>query len=416
MTLFKQSAIVVALGAALSGMPAAAQWQLTVNGADSSITYDVGSVEVLPDGTITLNDADIAAGSTGTACGPGTDVNAAGDQCVAEPVDPVNPADYCGSGTDISGGLCVADPVNPGDFCGVDADLVGGMCVGVGGGSDSATEEHCGPGTELDGGVCVVNYPPEVVSFTAAESTLEEGDTSTTITIKFNEAVSFVGSLSATKGTVSTPVPTGNLNEWEATYTKGDGDTGTAVITLQGSDYEDVKEVSGEDNRTLSLTLAGGVPDACAPIAYTNDDLPFGQDGAYAYASGKQSTMQDVPLSLLNNKGKHDGITALEFTTGNNPDYQVGFIFRAYDNTRHVWISECAGGPALDEGAWIQRCEDQGSAELSISVQQGPARSYCALETNTTYYINIENVTCKAGSKCDAMTMSYYPNHEDHNK
>ena len=94
-------------------------------------------------------------------------------------------------------------------------------------------------------------------------------------------------------------------------------------------------------------------------------------------------------------------VQAWQFTTTGNPLY-AGSVNVAETTghegvTRRLWISTSPGGPALANS----RCSSEGNSNRKLSWGQSAMFLRCPLATNTTYFLNLQNVQgCSATASC----------------
>jgi len=89
--------------------------------------------------------------------------------------------------------------------------------------------------------------------------------------------------------------------------------------------------------------------------------------------------------------------TAFVTTTGTTYGGQISVASTTGNSgvQRRVWISECPGGPALED----PKCEDYGTSSTVVSWYQGSQlSSYCNLVPSTPYFINHQNIDCGSAS------------------
>ena len=100
-------------------------------------------------------------------------------------------------------------------------------------------------------------------------------------------------------------------------------------------------------------------------------------------------------------------IRSAEFTTTSNPGYAGQVAYAPATGTSHVqraaWISSCPGGPPLDNNY----CYTVGAVSMVLRWTQQPIAFRCNLETDTTYYLNAQNIDC-AFSSCGLYQNLYH--------
>lgn len=95
-------------------------------------------------------------------------------------------------------------------------------------------------------------------------------------------------------------------------------------------------------------------------------------------------------------------VISWEFTTTPSTAYagtiSVSESTNASSTTRRIWISTTPAGPTLNNSF---RCESEGVTQRNINWSQQANRFRCALQPNTSYFLNLQNTAnCRAGQPC----------------
>tara|TARA_R110002167_G_scaffold66120_1_gene187337 strand:- start:1060 stop:1767 length:708 start_codon:yes stop_codon:yes gene_type:complete len=91
-------------------------------------------------------------------------------------------------------------------------------------------------------------------------------------------------------------------------------------------------------------------------------------------------------------------ILSSKFTTSDDPNHGVTFKFEATGTTpvylMNVWVSETPGGEPVSSVAF----KDERSYLFNFPIRQKNTRRTTSLDTNTTYYFNMQNMDAASGA------------------
>lgn len=299
-----------------------------------------------------------------------------------------------------AGGVCTADLDA---ICGgsENVDTANNQCLASGGVGDP--EEVCDPANGVqwneDEGTCLPDLPPSLVMDVDPDS-LEPGETTATVTFTFSEPVEGFtsGDVSVSSGSISglQMQSTSSTEEvWTAQFNRDGNDTETVTISVAAGSFEDEQDNENTAGASVSLTLVGDEPacDLRFPGYTVHEDTPpYTSWGVGTYQKGLDLT--------------RDGIHAYKIETTSNPAFYGSLSFVPFSNTgniqKEIWISECPGGQPLTE-PFASSCAKT-AIQTTLKWQQNDTLTgKCELETNSTYYLNVQNVpgACPISSGCD---------------
>lgn len=270
----------------------------------------------------------------------------------------------------------------------------------------------CGEGTAINdaGDGCEGTAPPDelapTVSVTTSPDQLKDGQAKALVYFTFSEPVQgFAASdVSVTGGSIGgvTIIDTDN-NVWRTVFTRDGNTAGTAVISVAANSYEDMSNNPGSSG-SGSISLLDG--STTTPVEPPPVEPPEGCSATPAGVSVASKPLFDwsVNSNQTNLDLSRNGIHSYPIETTSNPAFNGRLSVLAFSNTqfvnKDVWFSECPGVEDLSEPL----CKQEASNEFTMYWEQNTASKRCSLETNSTYYINVQNVndTCSVSTGCDA--------------
>lgn len=211
------------------------------------------------------------------------------------------------------------------------------------------------------------------------------------------EGVTAVGTVLATdteNDTLSYSIETGNDS---ALFSIG---TATGVLSFNqaatlGTKTVNIKvaDAGGFDTQTMTINVTSSGGGNCGATPSGVEIVPSNE-----FSINWSTTKQDTHLEVDNIDTSAIPVLTTAATTTS------GFIRAAEASQsasvqRTLWISECPGGAAIPVGS----CSTTGTVNVKVRWKMpasGINFSYCELEPNTNYYINIKNNDCLS-SHCD---------------
>ena len=168
-----------------------------------------------------------------------------------------------------------------------------------------------------------------------------------------------------------------------------------AVITLNGETITDF-DISHSNGNVYITTTGGGGNPAPTPEPEPEPE-PDTEPTPPPVDSSCSAESQELVFETLDwsNQGGQTVVNSTRTVSASRFTTTAGSSFAGYvtvvpttgtgDVTRKIWISQCPGGAPVSA-----KCEDTGT-EARVTWTQFD-NAYCDLNTNTTYYLNYQNL------------------------
>jgi len=301
----------------------------TVTCADGTELKDGACVpagNLCPLGQVYANGECRAEMTTGLECGPGTEPNAAGTQCVSTGG---GGGQECGPGTIAQGDTCVPDPDSLIE-CGAGTISDGaGACVAI---------NPCDEGKVFDGNGCI--DPPGCEAGTIANANGDCEPVDPTEDIEVGEGTEnndpALGEGIATPftlGAEGTPVILGGVIEAPRDIVPEEGVNGADPVVILEPDFDGFAFSGGKGQRISIEGTAVGAPDLGWSVAYVPADET--DEGAYERFA--------LPLSNRNTQREYvlpyDGVYNVRVSTANNLEtaaFQGGFAWEGGEDFSYL--------------------------------------------------------------------------------